>query len=230
MPTNTEAAPDALEDGGPLPLDIMPPFFINAPNLRDVPSELSGGAILESMRRRLTWPNYAGKRVLDYGCGVRLARTIANLGLEIGRYAGVDSNAEFINWLANNLQDPRFTFAHVDVDNPLYPNGSMPVQKLESIPIDGTFDLACMFSVITHQDPDEAGHIFKLIRPLAHKLYFTAFVIESLAGYREGDPAKPRLLSQFGIDLLASVLSESGWTIQRIYKPVRYQQHAIIAI
>ena len=218
-----------IDDPGPLPELLDPPFFINHPNIAHLPKEVTGGVLLESMRRRLGWPNYAGKRVLDYGCGIRLASTIANLGLEFGQYVGVDSNADYIDWLSKNLQEPRFAFARVDADNPLYRNGASPMTEVKTLPVEGPFDLACMFSVITHQDPAEAQQIFHLLRPLASRLYFTA-LIKDIDGYREGKPDQPRLLSEFSPALLTKVLEITGWTVEQIYTPSHYQQHAVIAI
>jgi hypothetical protein len=140
----------------------------------------------------------------------------------------VDSNPDFIAWLGANLAGPRFAFTRIEANNALYPNGERPIQDLAALPVEGPFDLACMFSVITHQDPDETRHIFRLLRPLAPRLYFTAF-ITGTDGYAEGDPSKPRLYSYYGPGLLETLLTDAGWTLERIYAPVPYQQHAVIA-
>jgi hypothetical protein len=50
------------------------------------------------MRRRLGWESLKGRSLPDFGCGVRFARTIHNLGLPLNRYIGVDVHAEAIAW------------------------------------------------------------------------------------------------------------------------------------
>ena len=37
----------------------------------------------------------SGKRLLDYGCGVRFTRTLINLGMDIGAYAGIASYSRY---------------------------------------------------------------------------------------------------------------------------------------
>jgi hypothetical protein len=69
---------------------IDPPFNYNSPGVSQYPVEVSGRYLLNILCLRLGWPSLAGKRLLDFGCGVRFARTIINLGMDIGLYAGVD--------------------------------------------------------------------------------------------------------------------------------------------
>src|SRR5208282_1278184 len=95
-----------LQSRGP----IAPPFYFNDANVSRHSPEMTGRIILNSMCARLGWPSLAGKRVLDFGCGVRMVRTIVNLELEIGFYAGIDVNAEAIAWLRQNVDDPWFLF------------------------------------------------------------------------------------------------------------------------
>lgn len=219
-----------VEDpSAPPQLYVQPPFFKNAPGLKDIPPEVSGGALLETLRRRLGWTSYAGKRVLDFGCGVRFARTIANLGLEFGKYVGVDVNRPAIEWLQANLTDPRFEFAHMDAHNPLYGDSGTAMADAPALPVSGPFDAACMYSVITHQDPDEALRTFALLRPVAGRLYFTAALDTTVDRYVEGDPERPRLFSRFNPEFLQSLVQQAGWTVERIYAPSHYQQHAVVS-
>src|SRR5580693_8071861 len=103
---------------------IDPPFNLNAGEIAKYPAEITGYRLLASLAERLKWDSFRGRRLYDLGCGVRFARTIANLGLEFGSYTGVDVNADSIRWLQENLPSPPFRFAHVDARNPLYnPNG-----------------------------------------------------------------------------------------------------------
>jgi 2-polyprenyl-3-methyl-5-hydroxy-6-metoxy-1,4-benzoquinol methylase len=78
---------------------IDPPFNFNHPNVAQYPAEVTGNYLLQSLRRRLGWTSFQGKRLLDFGCGVRFSRTIVNLGIDIGFYCGVDINEQAIAWL-----------------------------------------------------------------------------------------------------------------------------------
>jgi hypothetical protein len=78
---------------------IDPPFNFNHPDVVRYPPEVSGHYLMQSLRRRLGWTSFKGKRLLDFGCGVRFSRTIVNLGIDIGLYCGVDVNAQSIAWL-----------------------------------------------------------------------------------------------------------------------------------
>ena len=99
---------------------IDPPFNYNSPGVSQYPVEVSGRYLLNILCLRLGWPSLAGKRLLDFGCGVRFARTIINLGMDIGLYAGVDVNGAAIEWLQSNVADERFSFTQIAVSNQMY--------------------------------------------------------------------------------------------------------------
>ena len=99
---------------------IDPPFNFNHPNVAQYPAEVTGHYLMQSMRRRLGWTSFEGKRLLDFGCGVRFSRTIVNLGVDIGQYCGVDVNEQAIGWLQANVHDPRLRFELLNMHNPLY--------------------------------------------------------------------------------------------------------------
>lgn len=216
-----------LETSGP----IAPPFDFNAPNVSQHSPEVTGRIMLNSMCARLGWSTLAGKRVLDFGCGVRLVRTIVNLELEIGHYAGVDVNAEAIAWLQQNVGDPRFLFVHLDMGNACYnPAGQRCGDGALSARGMLGFDVACMFSVITHQAPDEALQVFKMLRQCAQRLYFTAFVDAAVDRYAEKDPDRPGHMSTYAPDFLSALLDNSGWHIDASYPraPMLFQQAAFV--
>src|SRR5450432_518946 len=137
---------------------VDPPFNFNAPEVAKWPPEVTGHFLLSCLCRRLGWSSLAGRRLLDFGCGVRFTRTIINLSMDIDFYAGIDANKEVISWLQSEIRDRRFRFEHLDMFNPMYQaNGSSSVDEgaLQSIAL-GDFDAACMFSVITHQMPNDS--------------------------------------------------------------------------
>jgi SAM-dependent methyltransferase len=211
---------------------IDPPFQLNASNVALYPLEVSGYRVLQSMTRRLGWVSLSGKRILDFGCGVRFARAIVNLGLDIGLYVGADVNRDAIAWLQANVADERFTFVHVNDYNPLYNPGGNPAEDYASLRrfSDCRFDVACMFSVITHQRPEEARRTFVLLHDLMKGnglLYFTAFLDARFADY--GEAAEQICLnSTYNPAYLTALCRDCGWTVERLYKPIPFQLYAIV--
>ncbi|HVY84709.1 MAG TPA: class I SAM-dependent methyltransferase [Caulobacterales bacterium] len=207
---------------------LAPPFNFNAPNLRAHAPEVTGYRLLESLRRRLGWENYADKRLLDFGCGVRFAQTIYNLDLPFGLYVGVDVHAASIAWLQENACDPRFKFVHIDTPNAIYnPNGA--VTDIDALAAAGVpeCDAASMFSVITHQRPDEARLSFTRLRrrvACGGKLYFTAFVDEAIGDYVEGDAKQPGHKSTYHPAALMDLVETCGWRTISIHHRTKLQQ------
>lgn len=208
---------------------IEPPFNFNAPGVSKYAPEITGNILLKSLCLRLGWRDLSDKRLLDFGCGVRFARTIVNLGIKIKLYAGIDVNRAAINWLRAHVGQPNLKFYHFDVANIFYhPNG--PARESAVFPtVDGygEFDAVCMFSVITHQEPDEALFIFKLLHKAVGQngqMYFTAFLNESIADYAEGLPEVPGSNSRYNPFYLCGIVERAGWRVTDIYKPINFQQ------
>ena len=211
---------------------IDPPFNFNAPDVAQYPVEVSGHYLMESLRRRLGWTSFKGKRLLDFGCGVRLSRTIVNLGVDIGLYCGVDLNEQAIAWLKANVHDPRLRFEHLNMYNPLY-NAAGPEtddHTLERLGL-SEFDAACMFSVITHQGPEEAAKIFSMLyRCVAEggRMYFTTFTDQTVDGYIERDPTNPGMLSTYNPERMIELLAKCGWVALDVYPADHFQQPVFV--
>ena len=217
--------PSSLERCGP----IKAPFNFNASEIAAHSPEVTGRILLDSMRQRFGWRSFQGKRLLDFGCGVRFAQTIFNLEIPVARYLGIDVNDDAVRWLKDNFGDQRFSFAHLDMRNAMYnPNGrECPADALSFLGR-ATFDAACMFSVITHQAPDDAVRIFTMLRPYARRLYFTAFIDDGVADYAEKDPDKLRNMSTYSAAFLTRKLGEAGWSVRASYPPSLFQQTAFV--
>ena len=92
------------------------------------------------------------------------------------------------------------------------------------------FDAVCMFSVITHQRPDEARRTFAFVRDLMRGsglLYFTAFLDSRFPEY--GEAAEQICLnSTYNPAYLSALCRASGWAVERLYLPAAFQQHAVV--
>lgn len=211
---------------------IDPPFQFNAPEVAAFPAEVSGAFLLKAMARRLGWTGLSGKRILDFGCGVRFARTILNLDFDVDLYCGVDVNADSIAWLQSNVDDPRMRFRLIGVRNAMYnPAGEMRadaglVRELSAC----DFDCACMFSVITHQNPEETVETLTMLHDILKprkQLYFTAFVDPAFDFYGDAS-ASPGLMSTYHPRGLARLARDAGWRIEAVYAKAPFQQHAFV--
>jgi len=200
---------------------IDPPFQFNAAGVKAFAPEVSGYYILRAVLQRVGWSSFAGKRLLDFGCGVRMVRTIHNLDLPFGLYAGVDVNAEAIDWLKRNLPDQRFFFAHLDARNQFYnPQGRLlGDDALAQLGVPEC-DLVMMFSVITHQSPREAEVTLRQVRHVVRhgaRLYFTAFLDDAVSHYTEADPARPGHKSVYSPAALLALVERQGWCVRSIH-------------
>jgi len=71
-----------------------------------------------------------------------------------------------------------------------------------------------MYSVITHQLPDDAAVIFSLLRKHVRddgRLFFSAAIEEGDFGYREQFPENPTALSVYSTDLMTQLIEAAGW-------------------
>jgi len=93
------------------------------------------------------------------------------------------------------------------------------------------FDAACMFSVVTHQEPADAAAIFAAlhlcVRPRG-ALYFTAFTDDKISDFAEASPATPGLHSTYNPDFLIEIVRQSGWTVECAYARSTFQQTGFV--
>ena len=127
----------------------------NAPEVHALgPPADTGLALLDYMCRRVGLPSLEGLDVLDFGCGTRFADTIMDRHVPLRSYVGIDVNEPMVR-LATHATDPRLEFHLLDARNPKYNPNGQPLTAAATLPVDGrAFDEICMFSMITHQQPD----------------------------------------------------------------------------
>jgi SAM-dependent methyltransferase len=193
----------------------------NAPAVQAMaPPADTGRWLIEYMCERIGLADLADLDMLDLGCGVRFADAIVNHGIPVRSYCGVELDREIVDFLAANVTDPRLSFAHFDIWHNLYHRTGEPLSPALRLPIgDRSFDVICMFSVITHQVPADAGALFlilrRYVRPTGH-LFFSATVEEGEFGYRERFPDVPTGHSIYTLDLLSELLAAGGWRVRSL--------------
>jgi SAM-dependent methyltransferase len=193
-------------------------FNKNGPGVRarGTPAE-TGFGLIRYMCERLGVPNLADLDVLDFGCGCRFAEAIINKQLPIRSYSGIDVDREMIDFLSQHVDDPRMKFYYWNSRNPNYNPAGFPLTADSVLPSDPqAFDLICMFSVITHQLPQDAEILFRLLRRrirVSGRMFFSANIQEMDVDYREVVPEKPTAHSAYSGRFLQQLVERSGWRI-----------------
>jgi SAM-dependent methyltransferase len=179
--------------------------------------EQSGVWLLEWMRLQLGFESYADKKVLDFGCGVRFTQAIINTGYPIGRYLGVDVYRPMIEFLQRNVRDSRFAYHFLDAHNPMYNPGGRPLTPETALPIaEHDFDVACMFSVITHQYPDDSRSILTMLRRHVRArghLFFSCFLDDSISTFEDRSPDRNGGRCFYNPDFLTGLVESCGWRL-----------------
>lgn len=179
--------------------------------------EESGIWLLERMRQQIGFDGYVDKKILDFGCGVRFSQAILNSGFAIGRYVGVDIFRPMIEFLQNSVQDRRFTYHFIDAHHALYNPGGATLTPETTLPVvEQDFDIACMFSVITHQHPEDSRSIFHILRrhvAVGGHLFFTFFADEAIESFEDRSPERNGGRCFYHPAFLKSLVQSCGWEV-----------------
>jgi SAM-dependent methyltransferase len=215
-------------------------------------AERSARVLLGVLARQLARNDLDCVHVLDIGCGVKLTQALVNDGLPIGSYTGIDVSAPVIGFLRSSVEDPRFTFHHVDFHNARYnptglemtPDAVLPVERAD-------FDLICAFSLVTHLAPDDTKSILAISARYAHdrtRLVFTAFLdvhtegghglvdrySQALGGdVSTGEPYRDYVaddvlrVALYSEPYMRELVAQSPWELVSIADPTPYAQHLL---
>lgn len=180
-----------------------------------MPPEQSGRWLLERMRQHVGFDTYAGKAILDFGCGVRFSQAIINAGLEVGSYVGVDNYLEMVEFLQSEVRDSRFMYHHLDAYHPLYNRVGRRMSVNTRLPIaESAFDIVCMFSVITHQNPTDSESIFRMLRrhvAPGGSLFFTYFGDAHIDTFEDRSQEQNGGICFYNPDFLCALVERNGW-------------------
>jgi SAM-dependent methyltransferase len=201
----------------------------NAQRVVDAGFEETGLLVLANVAEVLGVPDLGNLDVLDVGCGVRFTQTIVNRDVPIGSYTGVDIEPKLITWLQKNVRDPRFRFALWEVRNEMYRKRAEPLSRASRLPVEGQFDLICLFSVFTHMGPPDADAMLHVLRPHARpegRLLFTAFIDDEVGTFRDKRPDTPLRTAAYAEPYLRGIVEENGW---RVLKSIPRRREMFVA-
>jgi SAM-dependent methyltransferase len=211
----------------------------------------SARELLAYMAVQIGYEDLRGLAVLDVGCGVKFTEAILNDGMPIGRYVGVDAYAPVVEFLRENVDDPRFEFAHADFYNERYNPRGAKMTAGSRLPIpDEQFDIICLFSVFTHLDPHDYRVMLQMLRRYAKpdgRLFYTLNIDELTEGghglidafsrvygddvvgrtedYRDFNPADPLRNALYTEAYARELIEGTGWSVVRLSPPVPFAQH-----
>ncbi len=193
----------------------------NHPGVRKIGVVKTGKLLIEKSIKFAGLDSLADKSVLDIGCGTRFTSTIINKRIPIKRYTGIDVYKPVIDYLKANVEpyDERFHYAHWDVVNTLYNENGMPFSGEATLPIDKTskFDLIWMFSVITHQAPEESIALFRILKNYMNSgglMLFTAHIERNVEQFIDVIKDQPLMVAQYDYDFMLALLDEAGWEVK----------------
>ncbi len=198
----------------------------NSPNVRKAgdPAD-TGAAIINYMCERIGIENLANSDVLDVGCGVRFCQAFLNRNLPVGSYTGLEVERKIVEFLNENISDERFSIYHINTKNNLYnPKGNaIDMNNISYLP-NKLYDIICMFSVITHQNPVEAHSQFAFLRRYVKSnghLFFTAITHDNDdLDFEERNPQKPGAVCSYSQRYLVELVEKTGWSVLSIADPL----------
>ena len=124
-----------MSDATPVALDV-PPALRRGDNRDEETSVREASALLAYMGEAVGRPGLEGARILDIGCGVKFTQALLTDATPIGRYVGVDVFDELITHLDGAVDDPRFSFVHMDTHNEMYNPEGAPLTSDTELPLE----------------------------------------------------------------------------------------------
>jgi len=124
-----------------------------------------------------------------------------------------------IDYLKGALGDnKKYEFATVPFKNEMYNTEGEPMVATSKLPIKNIkADVICMFSVITHMNPEDTLALLTLLTHYANKktrLIFSAFSLKDQEeNFVDDDPSRPLLRALYNRDYLVDIIEKAGWNI-----------------
>lgn len=211
-------------DGNKIGLYARPKIHLEVPKIyrrgslqhRDMSSVRSGQKILKEIEKFKPIKN---STILDFGCGVKIAQALRQEDDPHKAYYGLDVYGEMIDYLKGALADnKKYEFATVPFKNEMYNKDGEPMVATSKLPIKNIkADVICMFSVITHMNPEDTLSLLTLLTQYANKktrLIFSCFSLKDQEeNFVDDDPSRPLLRALYNRDYLVDIIEKAGWNI-----------------
>jgi SAM-dependent methyltransferase len=209
---------------------------------------------IEYMCEHLGLDDLGNTEMLDVGCGVKFTQAFINHGLEIQRYVGVDVFRPMIEFLSENVDDPRFEYHHINSHNPMYNPKGQPLSEATEFPLGSQkFDLICLFSVFTHLAPHDYVSMLRVVRKYVKpdgRLFYSLFIDEltenghgllsrradelgvaevgKIDTFRDLKPETPLRFAVYSRRYAHELIEGTGWTALSLSPPADHVQHHFV--
>ncbi len=207
--------------------------------------------MLDRFAGALDRADLADVELLVLGCDAATVDTLIAQDLPIGRYVGVSHDAELVERLTEEVEDPRFEFHHIDIRTAV----ADPALIADGLPIgDQTFDLVFAVSLFDHLDPAGyralLGALERHARP-STRLAYTVLLDERTPGgrgaidayvdalgeqaasttdrFQDYLPEEPLRMALYERAYARELLETSGWVLVRSEDPAPPFQHLFTA-
>ncbi|MEM8570122.1 MAG: class I SAM-dependent methyltransferase [Pseudomonadota bacterium] len=162
-----------------------------------------------------------GTKLLDMGCGVKIAQALVERGSPQALYVGLDVYREMIEFMQRVLKgNDRYVFQAVEFHNEKYNSGGTKMADISGLPIAfQRFDLLTMFSVVTHLTPEDTRDMLLKLRQYAaddSALVFSTFVDpDQEEDFLDLVPEKPLFKASYRKAFLEDIIARTDWKIER---------------
>jgi SAM-dependent methyltransferase len=215
------------------PLIVPEEFHRNAPDVHVLGPENTGSVLMQLVADCLGLKDLGESDVLDVGCGVRFTQAIINREIPIKSYTGVDVHRPLIEYLQQEVDDPRFSFRHWDAQNARYNPAGEKITPESRWPVEGTFDIIWLFSVFTHLDASDANALLAILRQHVRPsgaLFFSAFIDNTIDSFEDRIPEHPLSHPCYAERYLRELIEANGWRVASVSPPSRehFIQHYLV--
>ena len=136
----------------------------------------------------------------------------------------MDVSEGLVGFLRTHVHDERFQFFRLNTHNRSYnPDGELLTPD-SRLPVDGTFDVICLFSVFTHLEPGDTDCMLAVLRRYiapSGKLIFTCFLDDSVSGFDDRNQERPLERAVYSETLFRHYIARNGWTVDALYPPIQ---------
>lgn len=195
----------------------------NAPSVQALGAEHTGSILIKYACELAGYRDLADKDVLDLGCGTRFTQAIINCAIPIGSYTGIEIDLGLVAYLRENVPDERFAFHYWHIYHDLYNPAGPRLTHRTKLPVAPgmKFDAMWMFSVITHNRPEDTESLLRILRRHAKRdtcLLFSAFIDNQLATFEDRVKDQPLLKAYYNEGFLRSIIARAGWQLESAHE------------
>jgi SAM-dependent methyltransferase len=211
-------ARDGGKNDGALVLEVPLKFRRGKLRQDELASVRSAQVILDYILQCTGFPSYESLEILDFGCGVKFSQALLQDSRPFGHYLGLDVYREMIEYLQNNVADPRLEYAVVPFQNDMYNREGQPMTADSRLPCgERKFDLITLQSVFTHQAPPDFQNLLHILRRYckpAGRMFFTCFINNTMKDrFHDDIPGQPLMRATYQEDFIREMVVKAGWEV-----------------